>query len=377
MTTTPSPVRRGRVNEIDLLRFCAAMAVVLYHYAFRGYAADGLSEVAYPALAPFAKYGYLGVQLFFMISGFVILMTAANGSIRSFLVSRVVRLYPAFWACCTLTFGTILVLGTTATPFSLREYLVNLTMFSGFTDVRSIDGSYWSLFVEMRFYALVAVVLLLRRMRNAQWLLAGWLAASFALETVYVRPLYRGLIVDYSPFFIAGAACFLIWNRGVCRVTAALVAGSWILAVWHSLEELPAFERHYSAAFSPLVVVAWITAFFVILLLVAFRRTGPLAHRQWTTLGAVTYPLYLLHQAIGFSIFNAAYPVVHPQVLLWGTIALMVALSYGVHIVIERPATPAMKRAMNRCIDAIGGAFGRGAIPAATNADRPRYEAGI
>ena len=71
-----------RVNEIDLLRFVAALAVVFFHYAFRGYAADDRSIMPYPLLAPIAKYGYLGVELFFLISGFVILMTASRGSLR-------------------------------------------------------------------------------------------------------------------------------------------------------------------------------------------------------------------------------------------------------------------------------------------------------
>lgn len=98
----------GRVNEIDLLRFLAALAVVFFHYSFRGYAADGLSVMSYPLLASVSKYGYLGVELFFMISGFVILMTAAHAGLRDFVISRVVRLYPAFWACCTVTFLVIL-----------------------------------------------------------------------------------------------------------------------------------------------------------------------------------------------------------------------------------------------------------------------------
>ena len=74
------PRRRNRVNELDLLRFFAAFSVVLYHYTFRGYAADDMSIVPYPLFAPISKYGYLGVDLFFMISGFVILMTASSGS---------------------------------------------------------------------------------------------------------------------------------------------------------------------------------------------------------------------------------------------------------------------------------------------------------
>jgi peptidoglycan/LPS O-acetylase OafA/YrhL len=66
---------RSRINELDVLRLFAALFVVCFHYAFRGHAADGLSPISYPPLLPAAKYGYLGVQLFFMISGFVILMS--------------------------------------------------------------------------------------------------------------------------------------------------------------------------------------------------------------------------------------------------------------------------------------------------------------
>lgn len=65
----------------------------------------------YPLLAQPAKYGYLGVELFFMISGFVILMTASNNSLKRFFISRAVRLYPAFWVCCTITFLLILAVG--------------------------------------------------------------------------------------------------------------------------------------------------------------------------------------------------------------------------------------------------------------------------
>ena len=72
-------VNAKRFYELDLLRFVAAFSVVLYHYSFRGYAADGLSALPYLALAPVTKYGFMGVDLFFLISGFVIMMTASGG----------------------------------------------------------------------------------------------------------------------------------------------------------------------------------------------------------------------------------------------------------------------------------------------------------
>ena len=70
---------KHRLYEIDLFRFFAAIAVVFYHYGFRGWMADDLSRVAAPGLAPLVQYGYLGVDLFFIISGFVILLTAGRG----------------------------------------------------------------------------------------------------------------------------------------------------------------------------------------------------------------------------------------------------------------------------------------------------------
>jgi peptidoglycan/LPS O-acetylase OafA/YrhL len=152
-------VKNTRVNEIDLLRFLAVMAVVIHHYAFRGYAADDMSVMPYPLLAPIAQYGYLGVHLFFTISGFVILMTAGSGDLRKFIVSRIARLYPAFWVCCTITFIATLIIGGTHYHATVTQYLANMTMLSGFIGVESIEGAYWSLFIEMQFYAFVAIVL--------------------------------------------------------------------------------------------------------------------------------------------------------------------------------------------------------------------------
>ncbi|RUU08840.1 acyltransferase, partial [Mesorhizobium sp. M7A.T.Ca.TU.009.01.3.2] len=60
------------IATLDLLRLAAALAVVFFHYFFRGAAAEGYLAQGYPLAAPFALYGYLGVNLFFLISGFVI-----------------------------------------------------------------------------------------------------------------------------------------------------------------------------------------------------------------------------------------------------------------------------------------------------------------
>jgi len=165
-----------RINEVDLLRFLAALSVVFFHYCFRGYAADEMTTMPLNQFASPSKYGYLGVDLFFIISGFVILMSATSGSAKRFIVSRMVRLYPAFWACCTVTFLFTLIIGGERYGATINQYIVNMSMLSDFVGVKAIDGAYWSLFVEMKFYFLVVLVLLLRQIDKAQFFYYyGWL----------------------------------------------------------------------------------------------------------------------------------------------------------------------------------------------------------
>ncbi|HET7776717.1 MAG TPA: hypothetical protein VFK74_10140 [Azospira sp.] len=81
--------------------------------------------------------------------------------------------------------------------------------------------------------------------------------------------------------------------------------------------------------------------------LVALGRTGFLGRRPWLTLGALTYPLYLLHQNIGYMIFNAWYPLVDPHLLLWGTVVLMLLASHGIHVLVERRLAKRLKQLLS------------------------------
>lgn len=344
---------KNRVNEIDLLRFLAALSVVLYHYSFRGYAANGMSIMPYPLLAPLAKYGSLGVELFFMISGFVILMTAADGSLKNFIISRIVRLYPAFWACCTITFMAIVLMDDPRFSASMGQYLVNMTLLSKFFKVPSIDGVYWSLFVEIRFYALVAFILLIKMIRQAQLFLIFWLLLSVVLVVIPVDKLRYIFIVDYSAYFIAGSTFFLVWSRGLSLQRCFIIISSWCLAIYQSSKYSIGFEKQFNTILDCYMVYGVITMFFVIMFLISMRRTGFIGRNRWVLVGVLTYPLYLLHQNIGFMIFNFAYPAINNHILLWGTIVLMLVVSYSVNMFVERRFSLPMKSTLNRLFNSI------------------------
>ncbi len=341
-----------RVGEIDLLRFIAALVVVFFHYAFRGHADGRYSDLPYPELAPIAKYGYLGVELFFLISGFVILMTASSGSLRKFTISRIVRLYPAYWACCTLTFLAIMIMGNGRFEATLGQFLVNLTMLNEFTGIASIDGVYWSLAVELTFYAMVAAVLFTRQLGRVEWFLAAWLIAAAILDFYPVDRLRQWLITDSAPYFVGGAVCYLIHSSGVTLARGALLTAAWIIGLIHSLTPLPKLARLYGSEFSPVVVGLIVTGCFAVMLMVALGRTFGIGRRNWITVGALTYPLYLLHQYIGYMMLNLGYPYLNRHVLFWSTLGAMLAAAYAVNGMIEQRYSRVLKQFLEKRLPA-------------------------
>ena len=324
-----------RFHEIDLLRFLAALAVVFFHYAFRGAAGDAPSEVAYPELAGAAKYGYLGVDLFFIISGFVILMTATGKSAGQFVISRIIRLYPAFWCCATITFLASIAFCDPRFPVASGQYLANLTMFSGFVGIPSIDGVYWSLFVEMKFYFLVFLLVSLRQIRFVDHYLGAWLAASLLLTLHPIRGLGGLLMPHYAAYFVAGAVFYRIAQSGNSLYRTLLLLVSFGLAMIHAQRNAAMFGQLYETRLSFAVVATAVAGFYGLFYLIATRKTPWLAWKQFAWFGVLTYPLYLLHQHVGFMLFNRLHPWLNRYVLLCGVVALMLALSYWVHRRIE------------------------------------------
>jgi len=135
---------------LDVLRFFAALSVVFYHMTYR------LNESAlFTWLQPFTKFGYLGVDVFFIISGFVILWSAVGRSVPDYLISRVARLYPSFWVAILVTSATMLVIRPERLQ-PLWAIAANFTMLPGYiVGNHYVDGVYWTLAVELKFYFLI------------------------------------------------------------------------------------------------------------------------------------------------------------------------------------------------------------------------------
>ena len=135
-----------RLREVDLLRFIAAAAVMLFHYTARlnpAWGADVTPASVFPQLSQFTRYGFLGVELFFLISGFVILMTAWGRKVGEFTIARFTRLFPAY--VFAVIFTTIIVtafsrIGNDPGPLQI---LTNMTLLQEPLGIASVDGVYF------------------------------------------------------------------------------------------------------------------------------------------------------------------------------------------------------------------------------------------
>lgn len=150
-----------RLTEIDALRGLAALAVVLFHYTTR------FTEVFGANLTPSISFpdGHYGVNLFFIISGFVIFMTLDRTTRpMDFVVSRFSRLFPAYWAAIILTFSITHLLGLPDKLVDATTAFYNLIMIHGFFRIPHVDGVYWTLEVELLFYCGMFLLYRFRRL---------------------------------------------------------------------------------------------------------------------------------------------------------------------------------------------------------------------
>jgi peptidoglycan/LPS O-acetylase OafA/YrhL len=329
-----------RLYEIDGLRFVAATLVLFYHFTFFGFAADQLSPVQFDGLSAWSRYGGLGVNLFFITSGFVILMTAQRCTPAQFVVARVVRLYPAYWVCCTATYLGLLALPHPQFNVSFGQYMANLTMVSPLAGIDFLDGVYWSLFVELKFYLLVFLLLALGLLRHTRVFLGVWLAISL-LEQHHLAETHATsflFLTDWSGYFIAGAMCYCVRQlRRWDWYSVGVVSLSCLMAVQRALVAAAEESRQLGTSTDPAIVSGLVVGFFVVFALVASDLTARFRSPRLIALGGLTYPLYLLHQRLGLTVLDHAGRHTNKYVLLTVLIAGTFAAATTVHRCVERP----------------------------------------
>ncbi|KOG42059.1 acyltransferase family protein [Streptomyces decoyicus] len=364
LTTAPRPAIRGRsrggpsrLRALDGLRLLAALMVAAYHYGGRNgeiaQAWGGSPAHQFPTAAPLFAYGCLGVQIFFVISGFVICLSGWGRTLRAFIASRVSRLYPAYWAAILLVTAVFALPWVAFEALAPSEVLTNLTMLQQPLGVDRVLGVCWTLWAEMRFYALFALCVVLpgATRRRVVLFCAGWTLAAALAQAAHQPFLDTVLMPEYAPFFIGGVGLYLLHRYGARDPIAwAIVLVSWLIGqhyavagLWHA-PSATAFSYRSTA-----VIIAVVTLGFALVSAVALGNLHWANWRWLTVAGALTYPFYLVHEHLGWVVVRALHhgiglPSYATLVL---TVALMLLLAWVLHRFIERPLTPVLKRSID------------------------------
>ena len=342
------PRSAKRLHVLDGLRLVAALMVVGYHYMgyddwFRSPWGASTASV-FPTAHAAAVYGWLGVELFFLISGFVICLSCWGRTPRQFAVSRFIRLYPAYWFGVAAT-SAVLLLRPGGWDGKPNDILTNFTMLQEPIGARDVDGVYWSLWVELRFYLLFAIIavagLTYRRvvLFCAAWLLAAALAPSSGLDLLNLLA-----VPEYAPFFVGGILIHLIGRFGTGRPELWLMLGmSWLMAQDSLAQLVSDAEQSVGGGLSWGIALAIVTLFYVLMLAAALGRLDFFNWRVLDVAGTLTYPLYLLHEDIGWEVIRHTHGQVNAFVLIAVLVAVMLSAAWLVHRFVERPAASRLK----------------------------------
>jgi peptidoglycan/LPS O-acetylase OafA/YrhL len=356
MQQASSPSEHFRVPALDLLRLLAVGAVILYHYGFWGPASHGVPQVAIPSLSSIAQYGFLGVPVFFAISGFVIAYSAEGRTAIGFAIARFSRIYPTFVFCMTLTFAATMLFGGSHFEVTGVQWFANLFIAAPLLGQHYIDTSYWSLVIEVVFYIWVAGFIALGLFpRRLDAIIMVWLAITLANELTVDAPIIEKLFMaDDSGFFAVGLLIYQHYRGrrdAMLWALSALALGTALFQAVHKLERL---GPHTGGSFDPWVVVAICVVSLGLVFLATKVKRVPLPAMLVLAAGGVTYPLYLLHMQLGYVFLTAMAP---PPSALFATGAIIIGtcfLAASVWRCFEQPVQRIVKSKLNRFADKIG-----------------------
>ncbi len=328
-------LKKQRVYELDYIRAISAIFIVLFHYTTQYNNSIGHIG-SWPVSVP---WGSMAVNTFFLLTGYLTVCHYSSGFLQ-FVYKRWCRLWPAFAVCVIITSAFMALL----MPERLRtipDILINFTMFPAYLGAKAVDGVYWTLPVEIIFYFWIAVILCLTKKRKKLLMIClyGWTVLSIIVSLfskLNFLPLPTSLLqigfnTLHAPCFIIGIAIFLqnaddgVSWKSTLPLLFLCVAGVYLgrglsLTVWTTLWALliwavTAGKLHFS-----------------------LKKKNPV-HKCLVFLAGISYPLYLLHQFIGFAIIQK---LEHLGAVneLWIIVPIVfsILLATAVHYWVEIPA---------------------------------------
>lgn len=351
MTTQPDLTEavlkpHTRILELDALRALAAINLVLFHYTH-------VYAVKFGYSSPLGfewPFGAYGVEMFFILSGFVNSMSLMRrGQPADFVAARLIRIVP-FFMIAIVANVFILQLGPMYETVSTGQFLANLTLIPRILGYECVDPVMWTLQIEMMFYATLVVLLKIGGLQRyfLSWgtLLALSLLACPTLDALHdthlnqswfalATAIRRLMLLDFVPLFAIGFLLYMI-KTGTGKLWQNIVGIVIAAGVFHSIDH----GKHNPVATA--LIITLVT-------LCAYGKVPPLRFRPLVYVSTISYALYLCHNNLGSALINCLDQAgVPPQICFAVAVAFALSLSIVVTNRIEAPMTKALRGAWNR-----------------------------
>lgn len=355
---TPSTQRSsGRYQYIDFLRGFAALLVIYQHtidFASMAQADVQLNAVEVAIAHFFSKQigiGEIGVCIFLMVSGFVVpfsLSTYPEEPVKTFVIHRFFRLYPAYWLSAVL--GLVFVwwrcgVSQGGNNIDWLMFAANLTMFQAFVGIDNIIGSYWTLALELLFYffciylfsrgkmtslksivLLMLTVLLLPKLFHRLMTVSAY-SANVLFYLRYIGYMFFGLL--YRDWLL---------NKNNASGRKALFVLVWTFLIFTGRDILHFWNLDTAQLRSPAAQLIAITIF--ILTTTIFKVQGKLG----SFLGKISYSMYLFHPVIFYPLYTYVWRSLpadwqsHPNLFFVMSALMTIAFSYCTYRWLEEPS---------------------------------------
>ena len=366
MTAAAKPMFPG----LDAIRFAAATLVMLYHLCVATWAAPESvtfsivgGRARFPELLSYAWFGFVGVEIFFVLSGFVIACSAARASARSFAWARFLRLYPAVWICATMTAIVLVLAGAENAPSVVSGWKHSVVLYP---IGPWVDSVYWTLGIEMAFYACVFGLLSVGSQRLIEpftrglggvsalyWVGGDLIDPQFLRNHLWDRSLELSL-APYGAFFALGVALQSVMTRGLSPGRLGSIVAM-LSASFVEIKYKAEFNSVRLGCALPALLPECVFMLSIVAIVLSTQRQGAGAGGALLrSIGLMTYPLYLLHDHVGAAVIRVGGDLrLNRYMALSIAVVLCLLASEWIAIVAE----PALRRAVQAAGDRLLGLF--------------------
>jgi peptidoglycan/LPS O-acetylase OafA/YrhL len=323
-----------QILGLDVVRFLAAALVAMLHFQY-------------------CPFGWVGVEVFFVLSGFVIAYSAKDECPARFFVSRFVRLAPAAWICATLTLAIWWAEGN----LSHDVFVSYIHSVAFLPNPPWIVIVYWSLHVEIMFYAIVFILLVFSA--RFEVIVPVMIAVGTWSTTGDVFPgLYDSLpawlkqvtLTQYGCFFAIGVLLWACTRQRYTWTRVGFLALFIVGGIFEIKNNPNAAALEAAVCFSVLLVLMFVA----VLCDSRMPSTISTLALQIRVVGLMTYPLYLIH----YPLRDFAYWY-FPDVRRGGWDPLVAAATLLVSLFITLVMEPPLKRRLKRGLELLIGLIGR------------------